>query len=69
MFNYYIDPIINTAYPGCVKMCRTLCPTFQVKTSDIISKTSDMSGKKQFFIFTCVCMCVCGGHDFDVSSP
>ena len=33
-------------------MCRTLCPTFQVKTSDIRSKTSDMYGKNGFFIFT-----------------
>ena len=35
-----------------VVLCRTICPTFYVKTSDIRGKTSDMSGKKGFFIFT-----------------
>ena len=33
-------------------MCLTICPTFYVKTSDIRRETSDMSGKKGFFIFT-----------------
>ena len=32
--------------------CRTNCSTFWVKTSDIRCKTSDMSGKIGFFIFT-----------------
>ena len=37
-------------------MCQTFCLTFSAKTSDIRSKTSDMSGKKRFFIFTAIYM-------------